>query len=120
MAKKKNINLAKYVSDSSRFVSVFKSVPISYLDSVREAVKEAAMVTESIESAKLKVRMRFRGPRFWNSRDTLKMDAEAFDVYVDTKTFPAKASSKKREEIKNVNREIVKEIIVTNSPTIWQ
>lgn len=98
----------KYVSDQERFVSVLRQIPMDYLENVRKTVKDILSIAEHETNTKLEVRIRFRGPRYWtNGMHTLKLFAEAFDVYVDTKKFPASASKRVKREISRNNRESI-------------
>lgn len=105
--KKDSMDIKQYVHNS-KFVSVLKQVPIHRLDEVRTLAKNAAEMVEYLTSDKLTVRVRFRGPRYVNPLHTVKFDAEAFDVYVDTK-LPARFSEKRKMEIANRNRKAVLE-----------
>lgn len=119
MAKNK-LKLEKYTSDREQFVSIFRGIPIKHLETVRSTVKQAASRVEELVNSgtKLEVRVRFRGPRYSNPLHTLKWDAEAFDVYVNTQNLPRRLSAKQRREIAEQNRAEVVDMIRYSSENL--
>jgi hypothetical protein len=62
--------LSKYESPESE-VSIWKGIPIAYLDQIRQALSRAGQF-----------RVKFRGPRYDHQRGTcLKENAHSFAVY---------------------------------------
>lgn len=81
-------------SDDSPLVSVIKNVPLNLLEEVRSKLIQVKQDTEEEIGRKIKLRYRFRGPRYFSPYHTLKFEAKAFDVYVDVMNLPKKKNKK--------------------------
>ena len=71
LSKKDHAFIEQYISPKGE-ASLFKSIPIGYIEQVRTMLKNTG----------LKFRVKFRGPRYDHQRGTcLKANARAFAVY---------------------------------------